>query len=58
MDPSELYEKRALALLVEAETLNDPQERELLRELAACWLRQADHAAEYWSQSTKRQRAA
>jgi hypothetical protein len=56
MDPSELYERRAIALLAEAETLNDPRKREVLRELAACWLRQAEHAAEYWSE--ERQRAA
>jgi hypothetical protein len=50
MDPVERYQRCALALLVQAEMLRDPRERETLRELAIRWIRQADHAAGYWRQ--------
>jgi hypothetical protein len=58
MNPAELYQKRALALLMRAEALTDPHERETLRELAICWLRQADCAAEFWNKASKEQRHA
>ena len=59
MEPADLYQRRALALLMQAETLSDPHERETLRELALSWLRQADYAAEFWNETSKEpQRAA
>jgi hypothetical protein len=51
MDPAEHYQKCALELIAQAEMSRDPREREMLRELASLWLRQADHAADYWRQS-------
>jgi hypothetical protein len=48
MNPADQYFERAAEYHLVADRESDPDRRELMRELALCWLLQAEKADEYW----------
>ena len=48
MNPADQYFERATEYHLVADRESDPDRRELMRELALCWLLQAEKADEYW----------
>jgi hypothetical protein len=52
MNPAGQYLRRATELLLLSEHQSDPDERKAMRELALCWLRQAEAADHYWQEKS------
>jgi hypothetical protein len=52
MNPADQYFERATEYHLVADRESDPGRRELMRELALCWLLQAEKAGEYWARQT------
>jgi hypothetical protein len=52
MNPADQYFERAAEYHLVADSGSDPDRRELMRELALCWLLQAEKADEYWAPKT------
>jgi hypothetical protein len=46
MKPSDFYHKRAVECLLLGDEMSDLHEREVMHELAACWLRLVERAEE------------
>jgi hypothetical protein len=51
MNPADQYFERATQYYLVADRESDPDRRELMRELALCWLLQAEKADEYWARN-------
>jgi hypothetical protein len=54
MKPSDYYHKRAEECLLLGEEMSDLHEREVMHELAACWLRLVERAEEKSGKNPKR----
>ena len=52
MNPADQYFERATEYHLVADRESDPGRRELMREVALCWLLQAEKAGEYWARQT------
>jgi hypothetical protein len=58
MTPTDFYQLRAVECFVLADQMADLQEREVMHELALCWLRLFERATETRRQAASRDRAA
>jgi hypothetical protein len=58
MTPTEFYQLRAVECFMLADQISDLQEREVMHELALCWLRLLDRANETRQQANRDQTAA
>jgi hypothetical protein len=54
MTPSEFYHKRAVECLLLGDEMSDLHGREVMHELAACWLRLVERAEEKRRQNSAR----
>jgi hypothetical protein len=54
MKPSDFYHKRAVECLLLGDEMSDLHEREVMHELAACWLRLVERAEERKRQNSER----
>jgi hypothetical protein len=56
--PIDFYQQRAVECFVLADQISDLQEREVMHELAHCWLRLFERANENRQQAASRDKAA
>jgi hypothetical protein len=58
MNPTGFYQLRAVECFMLADQISDLQEREVMHELALCWLRLLDRANETRQQAASRDQTA
>jgi hypothetical protein len=58
MTPTDFYQLRAVECFMLAERISNPQEREVMHELALCWLRLLERANENRQQAASRDQTA
>jgi hypothetical protein len=58
MTPTDFYQLRAVECFMLADQISDLQEREVMHELALCWLRLLDRANETRQQAASRDQIA
>jgi hypothetical protein len=58
MTPTDFYQLRAVECFMLADHISDLQEREVMHELALCWLRLLDRANETRQQAASRDQTA